>query len=107
MVLWYSLGAGQCKGSCKAWIKKPGFLGWGFCVILVMLQRQVCCQVAVNFTAGPAAPKKSGQFMWYLGLCNLIFVGLACRESVSPPCVKDSGVMHSALKVDVVSLCGY
>lgn len=80
---------------------------FGIGVILVMLQRQVCCWVVVNFSVGSVAPKKSGQLLCYLGLCNLNSLGLACRESVSPPRVKDSGVMCSAPKVDVVSLYGH
>lgn len=77
----------------------------GFCVILVMLQRQVCSWVAVKFCVDPAAPEKSGQLLWYLGLCNLTFLGLVCRESLSPLHVKDSGVACPAPKVDVVSFC--
>lgn len=76
-----------------AWIRKTGFLEWGFGVVLVMLQGQVCCEVAANFIVmAPAAPKKYGQPPWYSGLCNTIFLRLACRGSLSPPCVKDSGV---------------
>lgn len=103
----YNLGAGQCKGRCKAWIRIPGFLGRGFGIISVMLLRQVCCWVAVDFSVGSAAAKKSGQLLWYLRLCNFLFLGLACRESLSPLCGKDSGVTCSAPKVDVVNLCGH
>lgn len=42
--------------------RKPGFLGWGFGVVLVMLQGQACCEVAANLNAvDTAIPKESGQ----------------------------------------------
>lgn len=82
---------GKRKGGCLD-EKARLFLGWGFGVVLVVLQGRVW--VAANFVmVGPAAPKKSGQRSVVFGTaCDVIFLGLARRGSLSPPRVKGSGV---------------